>query len=76
MKPFYRVLTYLVLIVQSFIILLLLPEKQKDDCPYTAGSSVANAGHKAVPVHKDDRRREITALSGELLLFRFYHCKR
>jgi hypothetical protein len=48
MKPFYRVLTYLVLIAQSFIILLLLAEKQKDDCAYAAGSPVTRTASKAV----------------------------
>ncbi len=74
MKPFYRVLTYLVLIIQSFIILALLADRRQAACSYARVSSATDIHSKDVP-GKQYAGWDCSALFGDLLPLRFYYRK-
>lgn len=76
MKPFYRILTYLVLVVQSFVILFLLAEQQQEE----EGGRTVVCATKYIPpklsVRKVMYRWELPALPAQLLFFKFHYCNR
>ena len=77
MKPFYRVLTYMVLIIQSFIILTLLVDKRQPEYSYTGTAKakadcfqISQPAGEWTVIHKkyvSDLRAEIVNGKGNLL---------
>lgn len=74
MKPFYRVLTYLLLIIQSCVILCLLADKRQPDCTYTADKG--KKGSYTVPAKAKQPEWRLAALPAEIMFFRLYNCRK
>ncbi len=74
MKPFYRILTYLVLVLQSFVILLLLVEKKQEGGNHSVVCAAKPVNPKVAGTDVD-HPWALPLLPPQLLFFKLHYCK-